>query len=357
MSQINFDNVSDRCKELLNKMGKKMKMMKDSTEEISKMNELYLEDFLNKNMGYCTHLEVDKDPSLNSKSLKRSSSVTELNPGSSHSLPKIASRKVIKNFDYINDNYRKQLNKAFMLFNPLIHLENIYMLMRADPTIKEDIVNLRKSVDEDLREVTDKHYYRKKYEELMIKNKKRIKKGSFDVSDNDNNDKEATKTSLRKTSTGFIRTKNVQGETKKKYPKREQRLKEMESMLSSVKSMIQLNDEENIRENIDKSLHHHERSKSYYLDENDQIRVKHQEVQDFFKPQKKKVCDNLGNIYLVKLKKNTVDEETMLRNYLKRETTNFPKKISNLKEAFIKEFDAGIVKNKINLPESKKVSV
>ena len=43
------------------------------------------------------------------------------------------------NIQYINDNYRRQLNKAFLNFNPIIHLGNLNILRKADPEINSDI--------------------------------------------------------------------------------------------------------------------------------------------------------------------------------------------------------------------------
>ena len=49
------------------------------------------------------------------------------------------SSKCILNYSYINNIYRKQLNQAFMNFNPLIHLENINTLSKIDFNIKKYI--------------------------------------------------------------------------------------------------------------------------------------------------------------------------------------------------------------------------
>lgn len=57
-----------------------------------------------------------------------------------------------------------------MKFNPLVHWENLKLLEEADPCIKADINQLKEMIDNDLVEITDKHYYKKKYEEL-VKNK------------------------------------------------------------------------------------------------------------------------------------------------------------------------------------------
>ena len=81
--------------------------MREKTQNIMKMNGLYLEDFLHKNQSYCQVLPEEKKED--------------------NSLPQIEQKQklYIHNFDYVNDNFRKQLNKAFLLFNPLIHLVNL----------------------------------------------------------------------------------------------------------------------------------------------------------------------------------------------------------------------------------------
>ena len=182
-------------------------MMREKTQNIMKMNGLYLEDFLHKNQSYCQVLPEEKKED--------------------NSLPQIEQKQklYIHNFDYVNDNFRKQLNKAFLLFNPLIHLENLYMLQKADPSIKDDINKLRESVNEDLKEVTDKTYYKKKYEALIKKNRPKRKSSSSSDEKSDTVDKAAN---TNKRSTGFIsrlRQTNP-NEVKKRFPKKEIRAKE-----------------------------------------------------------------------------------------------------------------------------------
>ncbi len=182
-------------------------MMREKTQNIMKMNGLYLEDFLHKNQSYCQVLPEEKKED--------------------NSLPQIEQKQklYIHNFDYVNDNFRKQLNKAFLLFNPLIHLENLYMLQKADPSIKDDINKLRESVNEDLKEVTDKTYYKKKYEALIKKNRPKRKSSSSSDEKSDTVDKAAN---TNKRSTGFIsrlRQTNP-NEGKKRFPKKEIRAKE-----------------------------------------------------------------------------------------------------------------------------------
>ena len=56
-------------------------------------------------------------------------------------LPMIETNKqnsIFNNFRYISETYRKQLMRAFLNFNPIIHLNNLRNLLeKADPEIKK----------------------------------------------------------------------------------------------------------------------------------------------------------------------------------------------------------------------------
>jgi hypothetical protein len=54
------------------------------------------------------------------------------------SLPTIKEKETPKNFRYISDNYRSQLMRAFLNYNPKIHLANLRTLIdKADPAIQK----------------------------------------------------------------------------------------------------------------------------------------------------------------------------------------------------------------------------
>lgn len=44
--------------------------------------------------------------------------------------------KPIQNLDYINEKYRHKLYQAFGKFNPITHLDNLYLLQSFDPKIE-----------------------------------------------------------------------------------------------------------------------------------------------------------------------------------------------------------------------------
>jgi hypothetical protein len=94
--------------------------LKKQVDEISKMNALYIMKQGGK------YIEVE--------SRKKDNNYIEL-PSITSNLSKV---ELPKNFRYINDSYRNQLMRAFLNFNPTIHLNNLRNLLeKADPAIKE----------------------------------------------------------------------------------------------------------------------------------------------------------------------------------------------------------------------------
>lgn len=147
--------MSNDAQRMLKAIYSKIEHIKESTDEIKQLNGLYLVKSTNKCMNNPNLSGDDKLPNI---SFHR--------------------EKEPKNFSYINDNYRKQLNKAFMKFNPSIHLENLKILEEIDPEIKKDIVQLKEVIEEDLKEITNKYYYKKRYNALKKKKRSMIKKDS-----------------------------------------------------------------------------------------------------------------------------------------------------------------------------------
>lgn len=196
-STSNVHMISPTARKILSLANTNITEMKSKTEQIMKKNGIYLEHFLNKNKTYYQKASDTND---------------------NNSLPPIENtNKLIRNFDYINDNFRRQLNKAFLLYNPYIHLENLYFLQHADPSIKEDINRVRNNVNEDVKEITDKRYYLKRYKELVNRNK-RLNKTNSEVSEDKN-----TNTNRYM---GFHSKFMNPADVKRRFPKKELRTKE-----------------------------------------------------------------------------------------------------------------------------------
>lgn len=199
-STQNLHMISNTARKILSIANQNIKEMKSKTNHIMKMNSVYLEQFLHQNKNYYQKVN-----------------------NSSNSLPPLKrNNSFIHNFDYVNDNYRRQLNKAFLLYNPYIHLENLYLLQQADSSIKDDIDRVRNNVNEDLKEITDKKYYRKRYKQLIAKNRKENKTNT-EVSEEKTSGE--TKTSNANKYIGYL-NKQMNADVKRKFPKREIRAKE-----------------------------------------------------------------------------------------------------------------------------------
>jgi hypothetical protein len=88
--------------------------LKKQVEEISKMNALYV---IKHGSKYINVKETEVE-------------LPKINENRPH-------KEQPRNFRYINDNYRSQLMRAFLNFNPIIHLNNLRNLLeKADPAIQ-----------------------------------------------------------------------------------------------------------------------------------------------------------------------------------------------------------------------------
>ena len=139
--------------------------MNNSTEELTKLNALYLIN---------TSKKVNKSKNIRSQTLPPINNNYNRKLDEEKDEENILNQKKNQpvNFKYINENYRKQLNRAFLNFNPIIHLGNLNMLRKADPAINEDIEKLTKHIEEDLNQITSPNYYRDQYEKVKKENEK-----------------------------------------------------------------------------------------------------------------------------------------------------------------------------------------
>ena len=111
--------ISTNSKLLLSKIGKHIKYLKKSTNEISKLNEIFLE--------------------------RSSNNESNIQINNLHNIIDNKSKyKLSTNFSYINNNYRKQFNNAFLRFNPITYMNHLKILEKANPLIKKDIDDLKK---------------------------------------------------------------------------------------------------------------------------------------------------------------------------------------------------------------------
>ena len=86
------------------------------------------------------------------------------------------------NYKFLSDSYRKQVNKVFNDYNPIIHLGNIHMLRKADSDIDKQFKSQIQEIDEELK--TAKGF-------LFYKTDKKKKSGQY-KNNNINNDPRKT---------------------------------------------------------------------------------------------------------------------------------------------------------------------
>jgi hypothetical protein len=148
-------------------------------------------------------------------------------------LPRIEKRKILtkdndkklSNFKYVTGNVSAQIMRAFLNFNPIIHLNNLKnLLAKADPEIQQDIKILNSIIEKDIKDVLDPYYYRKKYDRLKEK-ANRLKDGTGNMKQsfsedsainavNENNEKFLLRMAKHKPSVKYYKNNLMQHETK-----------------------------------------------------------------------------------------------------------------------------------------------
>lgn len=230
----NLQSVSPYSQRMLHDAYSTIKRIKNSTNEIMHLNSLYFTE--------------SKSPLNNDNPTYQIPS----NHSSQKNLPKISCIRSPKpkkrsNFHYVMNKFRNQLSKAFMNYNPLIHLENMKLLQGADEDIKDDINRLKDVIDQDLVEITDQHYHRNKYNEYIRKKYLIIQSPNHFDQVKELEEPKAkcitTRGTAQKTNKSMphlfkTRSSNIFTETKKKFPLKELRLNECKYSLLNNKYIM-----------------------------------------------------------------------------------------------------------------------
>jgi hypothetical protein len=159
-----------------------------------KKNEIYVSDTVKKIMGDVGKmvLNIRQQEDILSKvninallettnQLKRSEIISEPNSilkvkEKEYKLSLEGKLKKPPNYKFLSDSYRKQVNKAFNDYNPIIHLGNIHMLRKTDPGIDKQFKIQINEIDKELKEQKGFIFY--KYDN---KNKLRNEHKSINV--------------------------------------------------------------------------------------------------------------------------------------------------------------------------------
>ena len=383
------DGVSPYAKTILLKIGKHIKRMKKSISDITKMNGLYLEQNA-RNTFQLENKQKNEDISkLNFKNIHLDSILkndtnnrTYLNNNTNlknylsdddddKSEERHKKEDYVKNFMYVNDNYRKQLNFAFLKYNPISHLENLKILIQADPSIRKDISKIKEEVEEDIKWKCDKFHFRKKYLNFISKYprsnsvqppkmalspkplKPKNKNILPNIKKNSQREKKIISPQYSKGKTINFLDKLRSRENLKYTNQKEQKIEEMNQMLNATSQINNLIKDENINNKI--NLYKTDYAQKMYYTNRDNSKINKSLInKDYFLEDKKKVVDEIGNAYCFQISRNAKEKEKQLKGKIINENNKIHKRIVDGKKSIMEEIYAYIENNQVKTGKNDK---
>ena len=374
--------LSPHVKKMLQKIGKNINHIKESIMDITKMNGLYLEDKAKKTFFRTHQINKRDDYGFNKNNsaldLRRKRTLKKINLGNNNSQlnqnvvqntdknEKSKKDDYTKNFLYVNNHYRRQLNFAFLKYNSEQHLENMKFLVQAEPSIREDINNIVDEVDKDIKWKCDKKHFTKKYFNLIEKNRKnkmikelhdKEKTILPDIKNKSDNKKKYVERKFKKKTFSSIYKKINYGmkfnkkELNKLNLQKEQSKEEMNHMLVASKEIGNFLQDNNINNKIDMFQTDYAR-KMYGIYTG---KIKNMDLlgKDYFLQDKENIVDKIGTVYSFKIDKNTNEQEKMYKGKIYDEAKKFRKRIIDGKKNALDEFNGYLTTYDIKLKNNK----
>ena len=367
-----MDDVSPHAKKMLLKIGKRVKKIKQSISDITKMNGLYLEDkarmTLNTPNRTNSIFNLKRSPSLIEKGNKTFNSNFNFLSNQGENIKE----RFPRNFMYVNDNYRKQLNLAFLKYNPKSHLENLKVIINAEPSIRNDIKRINQEVEEDIKWQCDPLHFSKKYlvviaqhqrsksvEQMKRKNNNEKSK-ALPPKINTNSPTPNNESSMSNKKVNRYMYKNIklfEKFTKKEIARikaqREMSRDEMRQMIDATKEINNLIQKDNINDKID--MFKTDYMKLMYCPRSESSSSVHENLldKDYFIDEKKSIVEKIGNVYSFRVSRNANEKNKIYKGKISSENEKFMKKISDGKRNTMKEFYKYLSLNKVKLPEDK----
>ena len=366
-----MDEVSPYAKTMLLKIGKHIKKMKQSIADITKMNGLYLEEKAKKTFNQKSKKNIKKIKLRRSSSEIISGNKTFNNKNFEYITNKNENNKkedYVKNFVYVNDNYRKQLNFAFLKYNPISHLDNLKILVQAEPSIRKDIIKINQEVEEDIKWKCDKYHFLKKYLNLLARNERSRSVQKMQENENQNktikdnllpniNNKNKNKAAIKaqKSVSSIYKQVNLLEKLNKKEmmkinAQKEQTQEEINHMLNASKEINDLIRNENINDKIEMFKTDYAKQMYYPGHESNSENLLEK---DYFMDEKKKIVDKIGTVYSFKMNKTVCEKEKIFKGKINNENEKFKKRITDGKRNTMEEFNNYMINNQVRLPDDK----
>ena len=335
--------LSPKVIKIINKIDRNIGKIKNSITDITKMNGLFLEKKARKTISTYRNTTKNEENEaiiynqtqrLNMKhKIKKLHILNDLNNKEN----KDTKENYMKNFKYVNDNYRKQLNFAFLNYNSEKHIKNLKIIVQAEPLIRRDITTIKKEVDEDIKWRCDKHHFRKKYEMIKkrfqrsksVQNTPKEQFNKNNILPNLNKKKETKIFTPKFTQNQIVNIFNKKDENAKIIFPKEEKLEEINYMLKASSEIDNLIKDENINKKIDLYRTHYEeklRLNEFYDTKGFNLLEK-----DYFEEEKKNVINRLGNIYNFQIDKNIKEKERKIKGKIDKDNDAFNKKINEEK--------------------------
>ena len=274
----------------------------------------------------------------------------------------------VKNFVYVNDNYRKQLNFAFLKYNPISHLDNLKILVQAEPSIRKDIIKINQEVEEDIKWKCDKYHFLKKYLNLLARNERSRSVQKMQENENQNktikdnllpniNNKNKNKAAIKaqKSVSSIYKQVNLLEKLNKKEmmkinAQKEQTQEEINHMLNASKEINDLIRNENINDKIEMFKTDYAKQMYYPGHESNSENLLEK---DYFMDEKKKIVDKIGTVYSFKMNKTVCEKEKIFKGKINNENEKFKKRITDGKRNTMEEFNNYMINNQVRLPDDK----
>ena len=370
-----IEGISPKSQSILIKIGKHIKKIKKSISDITKMNGLYLEQNTrstiqndnkdNINNTFSIHKKnsmksIQLDTSLKKEILLKKLGINKNDNDNDNKIINHLSdnddiyrerNNFRKNFIFVNDNYRKQLNRAFLKYNPISHLEDLKILVQAVPSIRKDISKINEEVEEDIKWKCDSFHFRKKYLKFISKNRRsnsvepqtvspkstQKKMSNFPKIGKNNfiKDKKILSPQYSKVKTiSLFEKRRARGDIQRINLQKEQKIEEINQILNATNEINNLIKQENISDKID-SCKTDYTQRMNYLKKEEMKNKSNILKKDYFKNDQNKVVEKIGDIFLYQIARNSKEKEKQLKDKIKIEHNEFNKKVKDGKKSIM----------------------
>ena len=146
-SSLEMPHISKNIKTLSRKINFQVNKVKKSHEDLTALNALYLDNSLfpeRKTMSNSSFNIFDSNPQEN-KNYEEA----------------IRKKNLRNNFEFINKNYHRQLNLAFLKYNPYIYSNNLKRLLQVSQAVRDDISRTKLEVEGDIKSMYDTRKHNK----------------------------------------------------------------------------------------------------------------------------------------------------------------------------------------------------